>query len=320
VIPPATPVHSPSGWGGELVSAGELRVFVRHVGDCGDPVLCVHGLQGNSTNWTDLAGLLGRDFRVDALDLPGFGYSPPPASYSVTAQAQAVITTIEHHVASPVHLLGNSLGGAVAIRVAARRPDLVRTLGLISPVLPDRRPRWQVARFPLLALPWVGGGLMRRVAEVPPQARARATAAYVCHDPASIGPDKLAAEAAELARRDGLPYSDRAVIATVRSLVAEVLGTALWRDAAAVRAPVLAIFGSSDQLVDPRLAVRAARTFPNARVLVLPRTGHVAHMEHPAIVAREWARLVQGLRGSEGSPSVVATIGRTGRITVRGRG
>jgi pimeloyl-ACP methyl ester carboxylesterase len=280
-----------------MVSAGDLKIFIRSMGHSGERVLCVHGLEGSATNWTDVAAELAGDFRVDALDLPGFGYSPPPASpagYSVTGQAQAVITAIDHHVAGPVHLLGNSLGGAVAIRVAARRPDLVRTVGLISPVLPDRRPRWQVARFPPVCVPGVGGWLLRRVAEVRPEARARATAAFVCYDPATLRPGWLAAEVTDVMRRDGLEYADRAVIASLRSLVAEVLGTALWRDAGRVRAPTLVVFGSHDKLVDPRLAVRAARTFPNARVLVLSRTGHVAHIEHPAIVAREWARLVQG--------------------------
>jgi pimeloyl-ACP methyl ester carboxylesterase len=272
-------------------------------------VLCVHGLEGSSANWTDLMAELAREaesageYSLDAMDLPGFGYSPPPATaarftgYSVTGQAETVAATIEQHCGGPVHLIGNSLGGTVCLRVAANRPDLVRTLTLISPVMSDRKPRWDLYRFPLIALPGVGGWLLRRVAEVRPEQRARAVAAMVFFDPAVIPPERLAAEAAEIARRDGLGYGGEAVVASVRSLLAERFGARLWRDASRVRAPALVLFGSHDRLVDPRLAGRTARAFADSRVLVLPRTGHVAQMEHPARVAvevREWTRQVRG--------------------------
>ena len=61
----------------------------------------------------------------------------------------------------PVHLAGNSLGGAVCVRLAARRPDLVRTLTLISPALPDLRPRVLPMRVALLCTPGVGPWLLR---------------------------------------------------------------------------------------------------------------------------------------------------------------
>jgi pimeloyl-ACP methyl ester carboxylesterase len=291
-VQPVTPL-----WRGRFVDVGEREIFVRHAGDGGAPVMCVHGLEGSSANWTDLMAQLAGEFSLDAVDLPGFGFSPPAAGYSITAQAKAVAATIERLHNGPVHLVGNSLGGAVCLRLAARRPDLVRTVTLISPVLPDRWPHWQLIRFPLICLPGVGEWLLRRVGEVRPEQRVRATAAFVYYDPAEIAPERLAAEATEVARRDGLGYAVRATQSSVRALVAEVYGEALWRDAARVRAPALVIFGSHDRLVDPRLAGRAGRTFPDARVLVLRRSGHVSQMEHPAKVAneiREWTRRVPG--------------------------
>ena len=92
-------------------------------------VLCVHGMSGAATNWTDLMAELAPDFDCAAVDLPGSGFSPPPATgagYSVTAHAGTVARLIETLGAGPVHLVGNSMGGAVAVRLAARRPDLVR--------------------------------------------------------------------------------------------------------------------------------------------------------------------------------------------------
>lgn len=294
---------------GRLVAVGDRKVFVRHAGNDGEPVLCVHGLEGSSDNWAELMDELTGDgqFAVDAMDLPGFGYSEPPprprAGYSITAQAEAVAETIEKLYDRPVHLIGNSLGGAVCLRVAARRPELVRSLTLISVVLPDRWPHWKLARFPLVTVPGVGGWLLRRVTEVRPELRVRATAAFVFFDSSRLSAQRLDEAAAEQARRDGLDYTNDATIYSMRSLIAEMYGTALWRDAASTRAPVLAIFGSHDRLVDPRLAGKAARIFQDSRVLVLSRCGHVAHMEHPAKVAsevREWTRRTRGLRVYEG--------------------
>jgi pimeloyl-ACP methyl ester carboxylesterase len=60
-----------------------------------------------------------------------------------------------------------------------------------------------------------------------------------------------------------------------------------WHDAARITAPSLVVYGRHDRLVNPRMAGRAARAFANARTVVLPSTGHVAHMEHPGVVAAE---------------------------------
>lgn len=105
------------------------------------PALLVHGLGGSSQNWSALMPLLTDVLDSEAVDLPGFGDSPPPddGNYSVTGHARAVIRLLDAGGRGPVHLFGNSLGGAVATRVAAVRPDLVRTLTLVSPALPEIR-------------------------------------------------------------------------------------------------------------------------------------------------------------------------------------
>src|SRR5919107_1400408 len=112
-------------------------------GDSHEPAVMVHGLGGAATNWTDLMGQLEDRLHSLAPDLPGFGWSPPPPhdDYSLRAHVAAVIALLEATGRGPVHLLGNSLGGTVTLVVAATRPDLVRTLTLVSPALPVLRPR-----------------------------------------------------------------------------------------------------------------------------------------------------------------------------------
>jgi pimeloyl-ACP methyl ester carboxylesterase len=281
-------------WPGRLVSTGDHEVFVRSAPvpeTDAEPALFVHGLEGSSRNWTDLIDLLRSRLACEAMDLPGFGDSPPrpDGRYSIAALAQTVIALIGTH-GKPVHLIGNSLGGAVCVKVAATRPELIKTLTLISPALPDSRPRLDLIRFPVVSLPRLGTRLVKQYQVLPPERRVADVITTCYGDPALFQQARFATEVAELTRRDELGHAAAALVGTVRTLTAEFLRKgrhSAWRDAARVTAPTLVIYGSRDRLVDARMAGRAAHQFADARVVVLPRTGHVAHMEHPDAVADE---------------------------------
>jgi pimeloyl-ACP methyl ester carboxylesterase len=281
-------------WPGEHVDLGDHRVYLRSVPGPGEPALCVHGLAGSARNWTDLMDLLRPALAADAVDLPGFGDSPPrpDGRYSLAALAQTVAAVIERRGCvperrGPVHLIANSLGGAVSVKLAATRPELVKSLTLISPALPDSRPRLDLIRFPALSLPRIGPRLLRRYDALPPHARVADVISTCYSNPARFPPERFAAEVEELTRRDTLGHAGAALIGSVRTLTAEFFKHQAWRDATRVTAPTLVIYGGDDRLVDPRMAGRAARAFAGARIVVLPGTGHVAHMEHPAQVAAE---------------------------------
>ncbi|MER6829801.1 alpha/beta hydrolase [Streptosporangium sp. NPDC000563] len=284
-------------WPGETIDLGEQRVHVRSTPrGPSETAVYVHGLAGSATNWTDLMGELSDTVTGHALDLPGAGYSPAPpdADYSVDAHARTVAALIERLSGTPVHLFGNSLGGAVSVRVAATRPDLVRSLTLISPALPDLLPRYAPARVALSTVPRIGEWAASRLTLLPAERRLGATLALCYADTGRIHPDRLREAAEELRRRDGLPYAVEAMINSARGIVAEYFRrgeTNLWRQAARVSAPTLVVHGRHDRLVNPRMAARAVRTFPRVRLVLLPDAGHVAQMEFPERVARE-ARLL----------------------------
>lgn len=284
-------------WPGEMIDLGDQRVHVRSTPrGPSDTAVYVHGLAGSATNWTDLMDELSETVTGHALDLPGAGYSPAPpgADYSVDAHARTVAALIERVSRTPVHLFGNSLGGAVSVRVAATRPDLVRSLTLISPALPDLLPRYAPARVALSAVPRIGEWAASRLTLVPAERRLGATLALCYADIGRIHPERLKEAAEELRRRDDLPYAVEAMINSARGIVAEYFRrgeTNLWRQAARVNAPTLVIHGRHDRLVNPRMAARAVRTFPRVRLVLLPDAGHVAQMEFPGRVARE-ARLL----------------------------
>ena len=305
-------------WPGRMVdlASGE-QVWVAETPPANrELVLCVHGMSGAATNWTDLMAALAPDFDCTALDLPGSGFSPPPKSwsrYSVSAQAGTVIRLIEAlgrgtaNPGGPVHLVGNSMGGAVSVRVAARRPDLVRTLTLVSPALPDLKVRRSVAHFPLLALPFIGERLVRQWAlRYPVENRVAGVFETCFSDPSRLHPDRFAAEVEALRRRDALRHEPASLVGAARTLVGETLRPAplsLWRAAGRVTAPCLVLFGQDDRLVHPRLAARAARDFRDARVRVLPATGHLAQMERPGLVAALFREMVDEIRGEDAGNS-----------------
>jgi len=292
-------------WPGRLVDLPTGVLHVRETESPGgtgpdtrEPAVMVHGLGGAATNWTDLMGLLEDRLHSIAPDLPGFGWSPPPqdGDYSVRAHARALTALLESvGDGRPVHLLGNSLGGTVALVVAATRPHLVRTLTLVSPALPVLRPRLTNVHLPALAVPWAGQRLARRLGRFPVEQRVRATLAICYADPSRVPPQRVEEAMTEATRRAGLEHDGEAMLLSLRSLMSAYLrpGTwPLWRLAEHVTAPTLLVYGLQDRLVDPRTGTRAAKTISGSRLVVVPDSGHVTQMEHPELVAREVRRLL----------------------------
>ena len=293
------PPHPP--WPG----AQQGPVFVRTGPQRGgEPALMVHGLGGSATNWTDLVALLEGVVDAEALDLPGFGHSPPPTrGYALRTHVQAVVDRIEARGDGPVHLFGNSLGGAVSVQVAASRPDLVRTLTLVSPALPTLLPpRGSDPRLPLMVLPGVrrlAGDTLRTMT---PEQRARAVLDLCFADPARVHPQRYREAAEEVARRAALGYDADAFSGSLRGLAATYAHRgprAVWRQVARVQAPALVVWGVRDRLVSVRLATRTAETLPHGRLLVLSGVGHVAQTERPDLVARAVLPLITGYDADE---------------------
>ncbi|MFF4601623.1 alpha/beta fold hydrolase [Streptomyces sp. NPDC001339] len=260
-------------------------------GQAREPALYVHGLGGSSRNWSALMPLLADRLDGEAIDLPGFGQSPPPAdgNYSVSAQARTVIRHLDASGRGPVHLIGNSMGGAAVTRVAAARPDLVRTLTLVSPALPELRPQLTAVPTALLAVPGLATLFSRLTRDWTPERRTREVLALCYGDPGRVSPEGFGAAVDEFTRRLQLPYFWEVMERSARGLVnAYTLGGQhnLWRQAERVLAPTLLVYGGRDRLVSFRMARRAAAAFRGARLLTLPEAGHVAMMEYPEAVAR----------------------------------
>ncbi len=282
------------------------------------PALYVHGLGGSSQNWSALMPLLDGLVDSEAVDLPGFGDSPPPddGDYSVTGHARAVIRYLDAAERGPVHLFGNSLGGAVATRVAAVRPDLVRTLTLVSPALPEIRVQRSAVPTALLALPGVASLFTRFTRDWSAEQRVRGVTALCYGDPGMVTPEGFRDAVEEMERRLALPYFWDAMARSARGIVnAYTLGGqhGLWRQAERVLAPTLLVYGGRDQLVSYRMAQRAARAFRDSRLLTLPQAGHVAMMEYPETLATAFRELL----ADTGELTEIGATGATGTTSAR---
>lgn len=269
------------------------------------PALFVHGLGGSSQNWSALMEKLADTVDGEALDLPGFGWSPPPADrdYSVTAFARAVIRHLDAAGRGPVHLFGNSLGGAVSTRVAAVRPDLVRTLTLVSPALPELRVQKSAVPTALLAVPGVAALFSRLSQGLSAEQRTRGVTDLCYGDPSRVTAEGFRHAVEEMDRRMALPYFWDAMTRSSRGIVdAYTLGGqhGLWRQAQRVLAPALLVYGGRDQLVSYRMARKAASAFRGSRLLTLPEAGHVAMMEYPEVVAAAFRDLLRDTEDGRG--------------------
>jgi pimeloyl-ACP methyl ester carboxylesterase len=221
----------------------------------GDQVVAIHGLGGNHLNWMAVAPGLSRWGQVSAPDLPGFGYSPPRKSFAVTAHAAAIAELLERN-SRPALLIGNSLGGLVAITIAATRPELVGGMVLISPASPPRlrdpRIDRQVARRLLLqGAPVIGPAVVRSYwKRSTPRQQALDTLAVVCHRPHRVEGEMLERSLRLAAVRRTQPWAVTALVRSGRAAgVLLANRPRLARLVRAVQAPTLLIQGSHDRVI-----------------------------------------------------------------------
>ncbi|WBQ07054.1 alpha/beta fold hydrolase [Kribbella sp. CA-293567] len=286
-------------WPARTVPVSGAELLVRDVPNADKtlpPALFVHGLGGSSLNWTTLGHLLNDTVRGIAPDLPGFGRTPPLAGMGgIHEHAELLSELMTKEFDEPVHLFGNSMGGAAAVALAARRPDDVASLTLVSPALPHRRVSASAVWFTAVSTPRLGKAVLERTRRIPFERRFKASLSVIFGEPRLLPPEVLEAYEAELRARDTQTWGPEATLEGARSILYSQFAPprrSLWAAAAKVRCPVLLVYGGRDRLVDARIRTKAQQAFRDARLLYLPKSGHVAQMEHPQEVERAFRQLI----------------------------
>jgi pimeloyl-ACP methyl ester carboxylesterase len=272
---------------GELTVAGR-RVRCRVTGD-GPPVVLLHGIGRTLDDFAAVQELLARHHRVISVDLPGHGGSAPlDPPHTLPALAAAVAETLDAAgITGPAHLVGNSLGGAVAMRLATDAPARAASLVLVNSAGFGRE---VTVALRLLALRPLGRLLLR-----PHPAIARRTERAIFHDPAYATQERVAAALA-VARQ---PHAARVMVELVRSLGTWRGVRPRWREellarVAALDLPTLVVWGDRDLILPASHLANARARLPKAHCHLFPDTGHMPQIERAAafhaLVTDFWAR------------------------------
>jgi glycerol-3-phosphate dehydrogenase len=259
-------------------------------GGAGPTLVLVHGLGGSHVNWLAVAPALGRSGRVLAVDLAGFGRTPlGERSADVHGNRVLLDRFLETVAPGPAVLVGNSMGGLVAMMEAALAPQRVAGLVLVAPAQArsaEARVDGAVAAlFALYALPLVGERVLRwRARLLGPAGVVRATLALCCADPARIPPDVVAAHVSLARERlERMPWANRAFVEAARSLIAVTARRSRFDEMVRrITAPTLLVQGERDRLVAAAASRRLARLRPDWSFEEFPDTGHVPQLEQPA--------------------------------------
>jgi pimeloyl-ACP methyl ester carboxylesterase len=265
----------------------------------GKPILMVHGLTGSALNWTAVGPELSKRHHAMAIDLAGSGQTPLfHRSAALGANAGLVHSFIEQIIGEPVILMGNSMGGHIAILLAADHPRSVTALVLVDPAIPGARViRPEADLLGVAAALSIPGGLAemvveRRAKELGPEQLVKQIIAVVAADPARIDSEMIEAHVQLTRERANLGrQNSRAFLQATRSLGLRMADPRFWTKVKKVRTPTLVIHGQLDRLIPVASARALARRRPDWTLEVLEGVGHVPMMETPDLfldVVKQW--------------------------------
>jgi len=248
----------------------------------------VHGLGGNALNWMAVGPGLARTHHVMALDLAGFGRTPLfHRSAAVGANAVLVHSFIEKVIGEPATLMGNSMGGHIAILEAADHPRWVTALILVDPAVPGvhvRRPEpSMLGVMAALSVPGLAEIVLdRRARMLGPERLVRETIALVTADPSRVDGALFEAHVQLTRERGNLGrQNSRAFMQATRSLGLRMADPRFWTRMRRVEAATLVVHGELDRLIPLAAARELVRRRTDWTLAVIEGAGHVPMMETP---------------------------------------
>jgi len=254
------------------VKVGRGRIFHYDVGE-GEPVVLLHGYNHHAEAWVrNIAPLAATGRRVIALDLPGFGRSGiPKMRYSLRGYARFVVDFMDALSIDSAHLVGSSMGGAIALRTGLDHDERVRTVtGVDAAGLFTSVPRgWSIAANPLAKLlirPFLG---QRRLLE---WSHSRA------YYDSSLSSPRQTDLMAETYSQPG--YKDH-ILGLAESMLLAPDEELLWNTLPTIQAPVLIVWGRQDRTISVQHAYRAAQRIPTAEIVIYDQCGHLPMYEKP---------------------------------------
>ena len=269
-LPPLLRVHD--------VRLPGRRVRTLTMGHGDSDVVLLHGLGATKSSFFETAAALSRTHRVHAIDFPGFGGSskPPLAPYTARWFADTVVGVLDQLGIDRAHLVGNSMGGRVAIEVGLRRPDRVRALGLLCPAVAFIKRAWHpIVRAARPELGLIPHRYPRRAVE-------SQLGALFC-DPDALDPALSDIVVDEFQRIYGSASARFAFLSSARNIYLDAPWgkNGFYARLADLEAPSLFIWGTHDPLIPAAFKRHVAEWLPGAEQVVMDRCGHVPQIERP---------------------------------------
>ncbi len=273
-------------------------------------MVLVHGLGGSHANWLAVGADLARSARVLAVDLAGFGRTPPLGRGSTVAANRKLLGRfIDAVVGEPAVLVGNSMGGSISILQAAAEPEATSGLVLVAPAVPRAvlAPMdTTVARnFAMHAIPGVGSAwLRRRFMRLGVEGMARDTLELCCVDADRVRTEVFDAGVALRREQIAMPWLRQSFLDASRSLMATLLRSwAFDAQVESITAPTLVIYGAEDRLVPEANIERLRGVRPDWDYELLRDVGHVPQLEVPELfldLVGAWLARLPAATGSAG--------------------
>lgn len=252
-------------------------VRVRTSGDSSLPtLLLLHGITRSLEDWDPTFEALEGEFHLIAPDLPGYGWSAPhPDGAALSALARGVGELLDAlEVFGPVHVAGNSLGGAVTMTLLAQRPELVASMTLVDPA------GFGSEVTPLLRL--LGIPVLGKIIATQPNRLSAVIQERL------IFADKSFATRARIDHAMAIARETDAGLTTWKT--ADSLGSVLggvrqdWRDElqatiAETPRPTMVLWGDRDQILPPKHLENARKLIPHAETHLIPGVGHMPQLE-----------------------------------------
>lgn len=259
-----------------FVEIDGIRTHYLVVGD-GRPVVMLHGNGESVADWSRTFPHPASGLRVYAIDLPGAGDSDKPTfDYSAEGLADFVTRFLDALVIDRPALVGHSLGGLVALMIALRQPERVAALTLIDStgLGKDIHPMLAVASLP------VAGELSTAWASTWIGAKQRAWVRGDLHFArTSQIPHEWLNEQERLAKMPG--YLEAELAAARQQTVVGQQRLVVLDRLHQVRCPVMIVWGERDRAVPVHHAAAAAKCLANSRLAIIPKAGHLPHVERP---------------------------------------
>lgn len=264
------------------------RIFVESMG-AGAPMLLIPGLGMDHTYFRLTAPLLGEAFEVHMVDPRGIGHSDKNAPYSVESWAADFGDVIEKMQRGPMHVVGSSLGGAMALALAESRPDLVRSLVVVGGF--SELDRAAEMNFGLRARLIRKLGMGDEVADY--MALWTLTREFINSDE---GYEQMKANQQNIRRNSAELYLAfvEALLAWARCLPGQENEPKFTKRLHKIKAPTLVVTSDNDHLIPPEVTKIVADNIPGARFELMRGYGHILFVEHP----RETADLLKSFIAS----------------------